>query len=89
MDGVTLNGIEKRFGSVTAVTDINLDLPQGKFISFLGPSGCGKTTLLRLIAGLEVPTRARYRSKEKTLLELPPTSETLVWCSSRWPCFRT
>jgi len=56
MNGLELHDITKRFGAVTAVTDINLTIPQGRFISFLGPSGCGKTTLLRLIAGLEVPT---------------------------------
>ena len=67
MDGITLSGIQKRYGSVTAVTDINLDLPQGKFISFLGPSGCGKTTLLRLIAGLEVPTQGSISLEGKDI----------------------
>ena len=56
MSGLQLRGITKRFGPVTAVSDINLDLPDGTFVSFLGPSGCGKTTLLRIIAGLETPT---------------------------------
>ena len=56
MSGLVLKGIVKRFGSVLAVKNINLNLPQGKFISFLGPSGCGKTTLLRLVAGLETPS---------------------------------
>ena len=67
MDGITLSGIQKRYGSVTAVTDINLELPQGKFISFLGPSGCGKTTLLRLIAGLEVPTQGSISLEGKDI----------------------
>ena len=67
MDGIALSGIQKRYGSVTAVTDINLDLPQGKFISFLGPSGCGKTTLLRLIAGLEVPTQGSISLEGKDI----------------------
>ena len=82
MDGITLSGIQKRYGSVTAVTDINLDLPQGKFISFLGPSGCGKTTLLRLIAGLEVPTQGSISLEGKDITRVPPTSETLVWYST-------
>ncbi len=51
-----LADITKKFGAVTAVSDINLKIPAGRFVSFLGPSGCGKTTLLRLIAGLELPT---------------------------------
>lgn len=44
---------------MVAVRDVTLDLPHGKFVCFLGPSGCGKTTLLRLIAGLDQPTKGR------------------------------
>jgi NitT/TauT family transport system ATP-binding protein len=43
-------------GPVHALTDVNLDIGQGEFVSFIGPSGCGKTTFLRVIAGLEHPT---------------------------------
>ena len=59
MNGLELRDITKRFGPVTAVSDINLTIPQGRFVSFLGPSGCGKTTLLRLIAGLEIPSTGK------------------------------
>ena len=71
MSGLTLQGVVKRFGSLTAVKDINLDLPEGKFISFLGPSGCGKTTLLRLIAGLEAPTEGRISLQGMDLTNVP------------------
>jgi putative spermidine/putrescine transport system ATP-binding protein len=57
--GVRLEGLIKRFGPVTAVDGVDLELPPGQLISFLGPSGCGKTTLLRMIAGLETPTEGR------------------------------
>jgi NitT/TauT family transport system ATP-binding protein len=43
-------------GDVIALTDVNLDIGKGEFVSFIGPSGCGKTTLLRAIADLEQPT---------------------------------
>jgi len=46
-------GLAKRFGPVTAVEDVSIEVNRGEFICILGPSGCGKTTLLRLIAGLE------------------------------------
>ncbi len=59
MSGLVLENVSKRFGSVTAVSEIDLAIPEGKFVSFLGPSGCGKTTLLRLIAGLETATTGR------------------------------
>lgn len=49
-------GLTKKFGDVTAVDHIDLDIGEGKLVSFLGPSGCGKTTTLRMIAGLENPT---------------------------------
>ena len=52
---VELQGVTKRFGDVTAVDDISLEVRQGQIISLLGPSGCGKTTTLRVIAGFETP----------------------------------
>ena len=52
---IQVRGIAKRFGGFIALDDINLDIPTGELVALLGPSGCGKTTLLRIIAGLEVP----------------------------------
>ncbi|WP_349408239.1 ABC transporter ATP-binding protein [Pseudalkalibacillus sp. SCS-8] len=51
--------------STTAVEDINIDIEEGEFVSFLGPSGCGKTTLLSLIAGLFKPTLGTVNMKGK------------------------
>ena len=48
---VRLDGVTKRFGNVSAVDNVSLDIPSGTFTTLLGPSGCGKTTLLRMIAG--------------------------------------
>src|SRR5258705_5606598 len=52
---VSLRRLTKRFGSVTAVDQANLDVNGGEFLVIVGESGCGKTTTLRLIAGLEQP----------------------------------
>jgi len=56
---LVLEGIEKHFGGVQAVRGITLEIPEGALVSFLGPSGCGKTTSLRIVAGLEAPTKGR------------------------------
>ncbi len=50
-----IRSLSKRFGPVAAVTDVSLAVPDGAFLVLLGPSGCGKTTLLRMLAGLELP----------------------------------
>jgi spermidine/putrescine transport system ATP-binding protein len=52
---IELRGLVKRYGDVTAVDGIDLEMPPGEFFTLLGPSGCGKTTTLRLIAGFERP----------------------------------
>ena len=53
MAHLKLTGVQKRYGAVEVLHDINLDIPSGEFVVFVGPSGCGKPTLLRTIAGLE------------------------------------
>ncbi|WP_193141077.1 ABC transporter ATP-binding protein [Meridianimarinicoccus sp. MJW13] len=52
---ISLQGINKYYGDYHALRDINLEIAEGEFFSLLGPSGCGKTTLLRSIAGFEMP----------------------------------
>jgi len=62
----------KRFGSVVAVSDFNLDVGPAEMIAFLGPSGCGKSTTLRMIAGLDVPDNGRIRLDGEDVTATPP-----------------
>ena len=56
MADLQLRGINKSFGAVQVITDVDLEIGDGEFVVFVGPSGCGKSTLLRTISGLEEPT---------------------------------
>ena len=69
---IELNGVEKRFGSFIAVTDVNLSLRQGEFFSLLGPSGCGKTTALRMIAGFLEPDEGEIIIDGQSMKGVPP-----------------
>ncbi len=64
---IEINGLTKRFGSVTAVDRLSLAVEPGEFLTLLGPSGCGKTTVLRMIAGLEFPDAGEIRIGGKTV----------------------
>ena len=56
---ISVENVSRRFGSHVALDDVSLDVFGGELVIVLGPSGCGKTTLLRTIAGLDVPDRGR------------------------------
>lgn len=63
---------QKNAPDVTAVSDFNFEIPDGKLIGLLGPSGCGKSTTLNLICGLENPTRGKIFFGDEDVTELPP-----------------
>lgn len=69
---ISLRGLRKTFGDVTAVDGVDLDLAEGEFFSMLGPSGSGKTTVLRMIAGFETPTAGQVLLGGVDVTERPP-----------------
>jgi putative spermidine/putrescine transport system ATP-binding protein/spermidine/putrescine transport system ATP-binding protein len=70
-NAVELSQITRRFGNaVVAVDNIDLNVPEGAFVTLLGPSGCGKTTTLRMIAGLETPDAGEVRIKGRRVNEV-------------------
>lgn len=69
---LSVNDLSKHFGDFTALKHISLNIKDGEFICFLGPSGCGKTTLLRAIAGLELPSEGLIFQAQRDITLLPP-----------------
>jgi spermidine/putrescine transport system ATP-binding protein len=69
---LTLTSVTKRFGTFTAVDDLDLVVEQGRFFALLGPSGCGKTTTLRMVAGLEEPTNGTITIAGEDISRLKP-----------------
>jgi spermidine/putrescine ABC transporter ATP-binding subunit len=69
---VRLQGVSKRYGSVPAVKELDLEIQRGDFLAILGPSGCGKTTLLRMIGGFVAPTSGRIEIEGQDVTAISP-----------------
>ncbi len=78
MAGVVYNNVTKRFGEVTAVGDLNIDIADKEFVVFVGPSGCGKTTSLRMLAGLEEITEGEIRIGDRVVNDVPPKDRDIA-----------
>ena len=71
MVGVTLRNVSKVFGAVRALDDVSLEVAPGELIALLGSSGCGKTTLLRSVAGLELPSAGQILINDVDVSQTP------------------
>ncbi len=69
---IEIQNVSKRYGDVTVLKDITLDIKGGEFVVFLGPSGCGKSTLLRMIAGLETVSEGEIHLDNQRIDQLAP-----------------
>ncbi len=74
---ISIRHLAKCFGDVAAVRDFNLDVRAGEFVSVLGQSGSGKSTVLRMIAGLELPTSGEILIDERSSTNLPPEARDI------------
>jgi len=68
---VQLAGIRKSFDGKTVISDLDLTINNGEFLTLLGPSGCGKTTVLRLIAGLENVDHGHIHLENQDITQVP------------------
>jgi ABC-type sugar transport system ATPase subunit len=75
---VELRRVTKRYGSVTAISDLSLTVDKGSFTALLGPSGCGKSTLLRMIAGLEAITAGQCFIDNADVTDVPPAKRRIA-----------
>ena len=78
MTALTLTNVDKSFGSVEVLKDINLTVEDGEFVVFVGPSGCGKSPLLRVIAGLEDATRGTVDIGGTVVNAVPPAKRGIA-----------
>ncbi|MEM8914296.1 MAG: ABC transporter ATP-binding protein [Pseudomonadota bacterium] len=75
---IELKGLTKRFGQLTAVDAVDLDVGDGEVLCLLGPSGCGKTTTLRMVAGLEFATEGDVLLGGKRVNDLAPRERNVA-----------
>ena len=71
MGEIKIENLVKKFGAVTAVNNVSLEIEDHEFMALVGPSGCGKTTWLRMIAGLDKPTSGRIIIDGRDVTHLP------------------
>ncbi len=74
---IQFKSVTKRFGSFTAIDNIDLDIFEREFFALLGPSGCGKTTLMRMLAGFETPTEGTILLEGKDIAKVPPNKRAV------------
>jgi len=78
MSSVTYKQVTKRFGDVTAVKDLNIEVADKEFVVFVGPSGCGKTTSLRMLAGLEEISGGEILIADRVVNDIPPKDRDIA-----------
>ncbi|HEX2037395.1 MAG TPA: ABC transporter ATP-binding protein, partial [Chloroflexota bacterium] len=78
MASVVLDRVTKRFGEVTAVNDLNVEVKDKEFLVLVGPSGCGKSTTLRMVAGLEEITEGAVYIGDRLVNDVAPKDRDIA-----------
>lgn len=85
--GVSLRSVTKKYGTVTAIENITLDIPAGIYCCLLGPSGCGKTTALRMISGHESVTSGQVLIGDRCVNDLPAAKRNTAMMFQNYALF--
>src|SRR3954470_14543613 len=86
---IQVKGVSKRFGEVAAVNDVNFTVEEGELVALLGPSGGGKTTVLRMIAGLEMPTNGDIFIRGQQVNKVPVQKRNIGFVFQNYALFKT
>ena len=86
--GIRAANVTKRFGAFVALDDVSVDIPTGSLTALLGPSGGGKSTLLRIIAGLEVPDAGTVEIDGRDSTALPPQRRNVGFVFQHYAAFK-
>ncbi len=78
MASVTYRNVYKRYGDVTVITDLNMEIADKEFVVFVGPSGCGKSTSLRMLAGLEEISEGEILIGDRVVNDVPPKDRDIA-----------
>src|SRR5690554_6745403 len=87
MADIEIKNVAKRFGSVIALSSVDLTIADREFMVLLGASGCGKTTLLRIIAGLETPSEGEVWIGDRRVDHLPPRKRGIAMVFQNYAVF--
>ena len=90
MASVTYRNVYKRFGDLTVITDLNMEVEDKEFVVFVGPSGCGKSTSLRMLAGLEEISEGEILIGDRVVNDVPPKDRDIAMVFQSYAlCTRT
>ena len=86
---LNIRNVNKKFGKVNVLNDININLNKGEFLVLVGPSGCGKSTLLNCIAGLEKIDSGDIYIDEKNMINIEPKDRDIAMVFQSYDIYQT